>query len=112
MFYSLYQYHLFSEDNFSEISILYGAFGVELWLVIWWVWSEIVVSNISEELYCVTVVEWKDFLRKSLKAVGAVDVWAAAGKQIPIPRLSWWLPSHHIDWAAVDDRCAVKQAFV
>jgi hypothetical protein len=75
-------------------------------------WSEIVISNIPEELYCIAVVEGEDFLRKSQQGMLAVDDCAAAGKQIPIHWLSCRLPSHHIDWAAVNDHCAVKQAFV
>ena len=71
-------------------------------------WSETVISNIPEELYCITVVEWEDFLWISQQGMLAVDDCAAAGKQIPIRWLSCRLPSHHIDWAAVNDHCAIK----
>jgi hypothetical protein len=60
-------------------------------------WGEIVISNITEELYCITVVEGEDFLRFSQQGMLAVDDGAAAGKQIPFRWLSFRLPSHHID---------------
>ena len=75
-------------------------------------WDESVISNIPEELYCITVAEWKDFLRKLQQGMFTVDDCATAGKQIPIRWLSCRLPSHHIDWAAVNGHCAIKQTFV
>jgi hypothetical protein len=62
---------------------------------IWCMWSEIVISNIPEDLHSVTVVEWEDLLRISQQGMLAVDDCAAAWKQIRW--LSWRLPSHHID---------------
>ena len=53
----------------------------------WCMWSEIVISNIPEELYCITVVEWEDFLRTSQQGMFAVDdcrFWETNSKSLVV----------------------------